>query len=92
MTEVHLKGRLACRDEREAALVAIHLPRHVELTRAEQGCGSFTVTPTEDRPVWRVEEVFGDAASFRRHQERVRGSEWGIVTAGIERDYCITGL
>lgn len=50
------------------------------------------MTRTEDRLVWRVEEVFDDAASFRRHQERVRGSEWGIVTAGIERDYCITGL
>ena len=92
MTEVHLKGRLVCRDEREAALVDTHLPCHVELTRAEQGCRSFSVTRTEDRLVWRVEEVFDDAASFRRHQEWVRGSEWGIVTAGIERDYCITGL
>ena len=81
-----------CRDENEAALVDTHLPRHVELTRAEQGCRSFSVTPTEDCLVWGVEEVFDDAASFRRHQERVRGSEWGIVTAGIERDYCITGL
>ena len=92
VSEVHLKGRLVCRDEREAALVATPLPQHVELTRAEQGCGSFTVTPTEDRPVWRVEEVFGDAASFRRRQDRVRDSEWGTMTAGIERDYSLTGL
>lgn len=92
VTEVHLKGRLVCRDEREAALVADHLLRHIELTRAEQGCRSFTVTPTEDRPVWRVEEVFDDAASFRRHQDRVQGSAWGAATANIERDYSITGI
>lgn len=92
MTEVHLKGRLICRDEREAALVDTYLPRHVELTRAEQGCTSFTVTPTEDHLVWKVEEVFADAASFRRHQDRVKDSEWGTVTANIERDYSITGL
>lgn len=92
MTEVHLKGRLVCRDETEAALVDTHLPRHVELTRAEQGCRSFSVTPTENRLVWRVEEVFDDAASFRRHQDRVQNSQWGTVTAHIERDYSITGL
>jgi len=94
VTEVHLKGRLVCRDEREAALVADHLLRHIELTRAEQGCRSFTVTPTEDRLVWRVEEVFDDAASFRRHQDRVQGSAWGggAATANIERDYSITGI
>lgn len=92
VTEVHLWGRLVCRDARESALVATHLPRHVELTRAEQGCRSFIVTPTEDRLVWRVDEVFDDAASFRRHQDRVRDSEWGTVTATIERDYSITGL
>lgn len=92
VTEVYLKGRLVCRNEREAALVATHLPRHIELTRAEQGCRSFTVTPTEDPLVWRVNEVFDDAASFRRHQDRVRGSEWGTVTATIERDYSLTGV
>lgn len=92
VTEVHLKGRLICRNEREATLVATHLSRHVELTRAEQGCRSFSVTQTEDSLVWRVEEVFDDAASFRRHQNRVQGSQWGAVTASIERDYSITGL
>lgn len=92
VTEVHLKGRLICRDEREAVLVATHLPCHVELTRAEQGCRSFSVTPAEDSLVWRVEEVFDDAASFRRHQDRVQGSKWGRVTANIERDYSITGI
>jgi len=92
VTEVHLYGRLICRDEREAALVSTHLPRHVELTRAEQGCRSFTVTLTEDSLVWRVEEVFDDADSFRRHQARVQSSKWGTVTAHIEREYSITGI
>ena len=92
VAEVHLKGRLICRDEREAVLVATYLPRHVELTRAEQGCTSFSVTPAESIRVWRVEEVFDGAASFRRLQDRVQGSEWGIVTAEIERDYTIAGI
>lgn len=34
-----------CRDEREAALVATHLSRHVELTRVEQG------TKSESNPI-----------------------------------------
>ena len=92
MTKVHLQGRLVCRDEQEAALVTTHLPRHVELTRAETGCISFTVTPTADPLVWSVDKVFHDAAAFRRHQDRVRASEWGRATAPIERDYAIDGL
>ena len=92
MTQVHLQGRLVCRDKQEAALVTTHLPRHVELTRAEIGCVSFAVASTEDPLVWSVDEVFQDAAAFRKHQDRVRDSEWGRATAPIERDYTIDGL
>lgn len=92
MTTIRLQGRLVCRDEREAALVRTHLPRHVALTRAEQGCLSFTVVSTDDPLVWSVDEIFEDAAAFRRHQDRVRDSEWGRATATIARDYSIDGL
>lgn len=92
MTKIQLQGQLLCKDEQEVALVRTHLPLHVELTRAEDGCLSFSVAPTEDPFVWRVDEVFQDAAAFRRHQDRAGASEWGRETAAIERDYVITGL
>lgn len=92
MTDVHLSGHLVCRDSADVALVVRHLERHVELTRAEPGCISFDVVPTDDPLVWRVQEQFSDAAAFKAHQERVAGSDWGRATAGIKRSYTIEGL
>lgn len=67
-----------------------HLPRHIQLTHAEPGCLSFDVQPTDDPFEWIVAERFADQAAFSAHQARVRASEWGRATAGIERDYVIT--
>lgn len=89
---VTLTGRLRCRDEAEDAIVREHLPTHIELTRAEPGCLSFEVTPASDPLVWEVAERFTDAEAFAAHQARVRASAWGEATAGIERDYEVTGL
>lgn len=69
-----------------------HLPLHTELTRAEEGCISFEVQPTQRSGEWQVEETFRDADAFREHQERVRASEWGRVTAGMERRYTVEGI
>jgi len=92
MSTVHLTGRLICRNAAEAHLVEEHLPLHVTLTRAEPGCLSFEVSPTADPLVWDVEERFRDEGVFAAHQARVAASEWGAVTAGIERRYSITGI
>lgn len=92
MTKVHLSGELICRDTDDMSIVGQHLQRHVMLTRAEAGCLSFSVTPTDDPAVWQVDEVFRDPTAFRAHQERVASSEWGRATAGIERRYTIEGL
>lgn len=89
MTSVELTGRLLCADRDEAETVARHLPRHIELTRAEPGCLRFDVVQTEDPLIWTVAERFADEAAFEAHQARVRASEWGRVTAGITRDYAI---
>lgn len=89
---VVLTGRLMCRDDRESQIVERHLPRHVELTRAEPGCVSFEVGPTGEPRVWSVAEEFVDPAAFAAHQCRVAASEWGRATAGIERRYEVTGL
>ena len=85
--EIRLTGKLVCRNAAEAAIVATHLPEHVELTRAERGCLSFEVAATDDPLVWTVEERFASEDAFAAHQARVAGSEWGRSTAGIERQY-----
>ncbi|MBF4601089.1 antibiotic biosynthesis monooxygenase [Frigoribacterium sp. VKM Ac-1396] len=92
MTDVHLTGQLICATEDEARVVSLHLPQHVELTRAEAGCIAFDVTPTDDRLVWAVEERFHDGHAFELHQQRVAGSEWGRATDGFTRRYSIEGL
>ena len=92
MAQVVLSGVLVCRSDAEVAIVQRVLDRHVELTRAEPGCVSFTVEQTGDPRVWQVDEVFTDAAAFRLHGERAGLSEWGQETAGIERRYTVQGL
>lgn len=87
--EVSLNGRLICADDQQVAVVARYLPRHIELTRAEPGCISFLVVQSEDPRIWRVDELFADAAAFDSHQQRVANSEWGRATSGIERDYTV---
>ena len=89
--QVVLSGQLVCASDDEVATVLRHLPRHIDLTRAEQGCISFEVHQTDDRYVWQVDERFVDEAAFDAHQARVSASEWGRVTAGIERRYSIRG-
>lgn len=89
MTAVELRGRLACKTEDEAAAVTRELPQHIELTRAEPGCPLFVVERTADPLVWSVYERFANQKAFDTHQERVRASDWGLATIGIEREYVI---
>jgi quinol monooxygenase YgiN len=92
MSNVFLTGQLVCSDHAQVTVVAQHLPLHIKLTRAEHGCLSFEVKPTQNPLIWQVDEQFQDAASFRAHQERVAESEWGRATAGIARNYEIEGM
>ncbi len=89
---VTLTGQLICKTEDEAARVRAALDTHIRLTRAEPGCLSFEVTPTDDPLVWQVDEAFADKAAFDAHQTRAGASDWAAQTAGIERNYTITGL
>lgn len=91
MNTTVLTGQLMCDSDEQLATVLEHLPRHIELTRAEPGCLSFEVTQTEDPWVWDVSERFQDAASLELHQVRVKASLWGLATAGIRRNYSVAG-
>lgn len=92
MCEVSLSGQLVADGPEQAAIVDKHLPLHLELTRAEEGCLLFEVSPTNDPLVWQVDEVFRDATAFRAHQSRVSSSDWGRETSQIKRQYKIEGL
>lgn len=88
---VALTGRLLCTTAAEAARVRAHLPEHIRLTRAEPGCLRFDVVETADPLVWQVDETFADRAAFDAHQARTRASRWAQETAGIARDFRVTG-
>ncbi|GAB3797546.1 putative quinol monooxygenase [Humibacter antri] len=89
MGEVHLAGQLLCADDKEVAIVVANLPEHIALTRAERGCLSFEVIATSDRRVFDVEERFEDEQAFGLHHERAANSEWGQLTARMERRYSV---
>ena len=89
---VRLAGRLVCGSASDIELVQTHLPEHVHLTRAEPGCVSFNLVQSDDPLIWRVEECFLDKAAFETHQKRTRASSWWTATAGILRDYEVSGL
>lgn len=87
---VILSGYLDVPDS-DIALVEAHLPTHICLSRAEDGCVSFDVyvDPTNPNRFW-VEEEFTTQAAFDAHQARVKASEWGQATAHLTRRYEIT--
>lgn len=74
----------------EVEILKKFLPEHSRLTKAELGCLSFEVTPTDDPLVWQVEECFIDQQAFEQHQNRTRSSAWWNATSHIRRDYKIS--
>ena len=61
---ITVTGHLIAADEVEADLVRRHLPDHIRLSRAEPGCLTFNVDPTDDPLVWCLDESFTDRAAF----------------------------
>lgn len=87
---IRLTGRLICKTHAEARRVVMALPDHLRQTRAEPGCVSFDVTPSDHPLIWQVSEAFADNAAFAAHQARTAASDWAVQTAGITRDYTVT--
>ncbi|OUS08627.1 hypothetical protein A9Q96_04110 [Rhodobacterales bacterium 52_120_T64] len=75
----------------DIATVEKHLPTHIRLSLAEDGCVSFDVRVDPSNPNrYLVDEEFTTQATFDAHQARIKASEWGRVTAHLERKYKIT--
>ncbi len=87
MSQVILKGFIIV-PESDLAAVKKELITHKQLTLQEPGCLEFQVTENPNNPLcFDVYEVFIDKAAFESHQQRVRTSYWGEITADVERHY-----
>ncbi|WP_217540661.1 putative quinol monooxygenase [Vibrio metschnikovii] len=92
MSKVILKSFIIV-PQSELATVLNELDNHICLTRSEDGCLIFEVTPNEENPCrFDVYEEFRDQAAFENHQLRVKSSTWGKVTINVERNYEVTGI
>lgn len=87
--KIELTGHIDVPMERLAS-VEPALAVHIDLTRAEAGCLRFDIDPAPATPGrFFVAELFDSQAAFDAHQERVRTSDWGAMTAGFVRSYQI---
>lgn len=92
MAKILLSGFiLVAAEDLQAVRDALHA--HIELTRQEPGCCSFSVTECPQQPGrFEVRESFVNRAAFDAHQLRVKHSHWGQVSRHVERFYQITEL
>ena len=89
MSKVTLHGHIVVSDN-DISAVQAELPKHIELTRQEDGCLVFQVTQDPERKnIFNVYEEFIDSDAFDIHQARVKSSRWGQVTLNVERHYAI---
>jgi len=90
LSKIILQGHIIVPKD-ELPHVQAALPKHIELTQQETGCLVFKVTQDlENNEQFNVYEEFSDRKSFESHQDRVKSSNWGQVTARVERHYTIT--
>lgn len=79
--------------EADLKFVKLALPTHIRLTKQEPGCISFRVSQDETLPTrFHVFETFASKAACRRHQDRMKNSEWAIISKNTQRHYDAIGL
>lgn len=87
MPKIILEGHIVV-SATDLSGVMAELPKHIQLTRQEKGCLRFDVTQSANAEnVFSVYEEFIHRAAFEEHQHRVRSSDWGRVTANVQRHY-----
>jgi len=88
---VYLSGYI---DVPEADLksVKLALPAHIRLTHQEPDCIDFRIWQDEEHPTrFYVFETFASPTAYKRHQARLKNSEWAIVSKNASRNYDIIG-
>lgn len=89
MSKVILQGYILV-PETDLLAVKRELQNHIHLTRNETGCLVFEVYQEQENVNrFNVYEEFSCKKAFDAHQDRVRNSKWGKVTANVERHYTI---
>jgi quinol monooxygenase YgiN len=92
VTRVILKGYVIVADD-DLDAINKALPAHIVNTRAEDGCLLFNVTQdVNQKNRFNVHEEFKNKESFLNHQDRVKHSEWGNVSANLEKHYHINQI
>ncbi len=92
MTKIVLSGYILVPDS-DLTAVRQALPQHIAATRAEPGCLVFKVEQDRsERGKFDVYEEFVDHEAFEFHQQRVRQSDWGRISRGIQRNYTVEGF
>lgn len=90
MSKITLQGYIVISDD-DLARVKAEIPRHIELTKKEEGCLVFRVSQDqESKNTFNVYEEFVDRGAFEAHQQRVKSSRWGKIAANVERHYQIS--
>ena len=68
------------------------LPTHIRLSRQEADCRYFRVWQDDIAPTrFHVIESFNSQIAFKRHQARMKTSEWALVTKNASRHYDVIG-
>jgi quinol monooxygenase YgiN len=87
MGKILLTGTLRCA-QNEVDDVMSMMEKHIRLSQAEAGCLTFELWQDDlDPRTFHVSEVFRSNADFEFHQDRTRKSDWGRVTAHMDRDF-----
>ncbi|HAS6255143.1 TPA: arginase family protein [Vibrio vulnificus] len=87
---ISLQGHIIV-NEADLEKVIQALPLHIELTRKEPGCLTFSVSQDPVNPcLFHVEETFTCQFAFDEHQRRTAISAWAEITRSAKRCYQVS--
>jgi len=88
---VYLSGYIDV-PETDLKSIKLALPTHIRLSRQEPDCKYFRVSQDETILTrFHVIESFASVKAFKRHQDRIKNSEWASVSKNASRHYDIIG-
>ncbi|MDA8708603.1 NAD(P)-binding domain-containing protein [Hellea sp.] len=73
--------------------IKLALPTHIRLSQQEPDCTAFNIRQDVDHPTrFHIFETFASEAAFKRHQDRMKNSEWASISKNAKRHYDVVGL